>query len=61
MAFIRITKYPEVKVFIGNQVPNAAVLCIAAISKQVKTHYKRDSPCAYIDTQIFAKKKIITK
>lgn len=28
--------YPEVKVFIGSQVPNAAGLCLAAISKQVK-------------------------
>lgn len=41
--------------------PNAAVLCIAAISKQVKTHYKRGSPCAYIDPQTFANRKNLMK
>lgn len=49
-------QYPEVKVFVGNQMPNAAVLCIAAISKEVKTHYRRDSPCTDRHTNICKQK-----
>lgn len=55
MVLLGLSKqYPEVKVITGKQMPNAAGLCLAAISKQVKICYKRNSPCAGIDTKIFA-------